>query len=96
VAALKQRLARLEQAIDDLPATPCPSCHGFGHPRRFVKPFIGDTIKDWRFGDTQLVPDDRLDADGFCAVCGAPSALPSVVELGLPPEREHLRRRLME
>jgi hypothetical protein len=96
MAALKQRLTRLEDLIDALPASPCPSCHGFGHPRRFVKPFIGDTIKDWRFGDTELVPDDRLDADGSCVVCGAPSALPSVVELGLPPDLKHLLRRPVE
>lgn len=96
MAALKQRLTRLEDLIDHLPTASCPSCHGVGHPQRFIIPFIGNTISDWRFGEETLIPDDRLDSAGRCAVCGAPSALPAEIELGLPPELDPLRARLLD
>ena len=82
MAALKQRLTRLEEAINDLTATSCPSCHSFGHPRRFIRPLLDE--RQFHFGEAELVPDDRLDADGCCMVCGARSVLAPTVDWELP------------
>ena len=92
MAALRQRLTRLEEAVNDLPATSCPLCRGVGHPRRFIRPLFEE--RHFHFGEAVLVPDDRLDADDRCVVCRAPSALAQVVELGLPAELQARCRRL--
>ena len=92
MAALKQILTRLEEVINDLPAESCPSCHGFGHSRRVIRPLLDE--RRFHFGDAVLVPDRRIDADGWCVVCGAPSVLPQVVELGLPAKLQAHDRRL--
>ncbi|HEY7091430.1 MAG TPA: hypothetical protein VH518_25255, partial [Tepidisphaeraceae bacterium] len=93
MATLKTRVARLEEQAVGLSATTCPSCHGFGHPRRFIVPFIGSCASDWRFGVKMPVPDARIDPDGLCVLCGAASLRGPVVHMGLPPESEHLSAR---
>jgi len=95
MAALKRRLTRLEDLIEYLPTGSCPACSGFGHPRRFVIPWIGNGSGDFRFGDQVVVPDDRVDGDGRCVVCGALSMVAPVVELGAPPELERKLHRLV-
>ena len=85
MAALKQKLTRLEELIGSLPASPCLSCHGFGHPKMFMRPLIGDETIKLRFGEAVLIPYDRLDADGCWVNCGARSVLAPTVELELPP-----------
>jgi hypothetical protein len=36
--ALKHRLARIERSLAGIVERSCPSCHGFGHARRFIQP----------------------------------------------------------